>query len=155
MKSLFDETHDKKDGRLILSQFFHDLGIILHFQDDKASVLYDTVILNPEWGTQAVYELLKRENNPIKEKLGKFNFDDLETIWRDDRYQGKYRQLLELMKRFKLCYELPSGTYIAPQLLDQNSPNYVWNTNNNLKFRYHYDFMPKGILSRFIVEMHS
>ena len=47
-QTLFDKTNDNKDGRLRLSQFFHDLGIILHFQDDKASVLYDTVILNPE-----------------------------------------------------------------------------------------------------------
>ncbi len=124
-QTLFDESNNNKDGRLILSQFFHDLGIILHFQDDKASPLYDTVILNPEWGTQAVYELLKRQNNPIKEKLGKFNFDDLETIWSDSRYQGKHRELLELMKRFKLCYQLPNKTdktYIAPQLLDQNPP---------------------------------
>ncbi len=149
-----DNNNTIKDARLRLSQFFHDLGIILHFQDNKASVLYDTVILNPEWGTQAVYELLKREDNPIKKKLGKFRFTDLEMIWSDNRYQGKHRELLELMKRFKLCYELPNQTYIAPQLLNTNPPKYDWNNENNLNLRYCYDFMPKGIISRFIVEMH-
>ncbi|MGB5771310.1 MAG: COR domain-containing protein, partial [Crocosphaera sp.] len=149
-----DNNNKIKYARLRLSQFFHDLGIILHFQDNKASVLYDTVILNPEWGTQAVYELLKRENNPIKEKLGKFTFTDLEKIWSDNRYQGKHTELLELMKRFKLCYELPAQTYIAPQLLNPNPPKYDWNNENNLKLRYCYDFMPKGIISHFIVEMH-
>jgi internalin A len=144
------------DGRLKLSQFFHDLGIILHFQDNEASLLYDTVILKPQWITQAVYELLKRENNPIKQNFGKFTYADLKTIWNNKRYKGKYRELLELMKRFKLCYELPDKTYIAPQLLEDKRPlEYHWDNTNNLKLRYRYDFMPKGILSRFIVEMNS
>ncbi|MGK7954368.1 MAG: COR domain-containing protein [Crocosphaera sp.] len=143
------------DSRLRLSQFFHDLGVILHFQDDEASLLYDTVILNPEWGTQAVYELLKRENNPIKNKFGKFTYTDLKIIWSDERYQGKHRELIELMKRFKLCYELPDKTYISPQLLEDKKATYTWDNNENLKLRYHYEFMPKGILSRFIVEMNS
>ncbi len=147
------------DGRLILSQFLHDLGIILHFQDEEESPLYKTVILNPTWGTQAVYELLKKENNPVKNNLGKFTFQDLKIIWSDGRYNGKYRELLELMKRFKLCYQLPNvkpNIYIAPQLLNTNAPNpkYDWNPQDNLRLNYHYEFMPKGILSRFIVEMH-
>ncbi len=150
-----DKNSTIMDSRLRLSQFFHDLGIILHFQDDEASLLYDTVILNPEWGTQAVYALLKRENNPIKNKFGKFTYGDLKTIWSDERYKGKYRELLELMKRFKLCYELPGKNYIAPQLLEDKKPTYTWDNKHNLKLRYHYDFMPKGILSRFIVEMNS
>ncbi|HAC65979.1 MAG TPA: hypothetical protein DCF68_21215 [Cyanothece sp. UBA12306] len=79
---------------------------------------------------------------------------DLKIIWQDDRYKGKYRELLELMKRFKLCYELPNQTYIAPQLLNTNAPEYEWNDNQNLQLRYQYEFMPKGIISRFIVEMH-
>nr|WP_300501973.1 COR domain-containing protein [Crocosphaera sp.] len=78
----------------------------------------------------------------------------IKTIWSNERYQGKYRELLELMKRFKLCYELPNKTYIAPQLLeDKKPPHYHWDNKDNLRLRYRYDFMPKGILSRFIVEM--
>ena len=65
------------DSRLRLSQFFHELGVILHFQDDEASLLYNTIILNPEWATKAVYALLKIEDNPIKEKFGKFTYADL------------------------------------------------------------------------------
>ena len=63
------------------------------------------------------------------------------------------------MKRFKLCYELPEKQgkpieYIAPQLLDTNQPDYEWNDTDNLRLRYEYEFMPKGIITRFIVEMH-
>lgn len=66
-------------------------------------------------------------------------------------------ELLQLMIKFKLCYEIPSrpGTYIAPQLLSTNQPDFNWDESNNLILRYTYDFMPKGILTRFIVEMHS
>ncbi|MGB7443825.1 MAG: COR domain-containing protein, partial [Coleofasciculaceae cyanobacterium] len=65
-------------------------------------------------------------------------------------------ELLQLMMRFKLCYPLPNhpNRYISPQLLDINQPDYDWDESDNLILRYQYDFMPKGIISRFIVETH-
>ena len=58
--------------------------------------------------------------------------------------------------KFKLCYEIPGspGNFIAPQLLSENQPDYTWDETDNLILRYTYEFMPKGILTRFIVEMH-
>jgi hypothetical protein len=67
-------------------------------------------------------------------------------------------ELLQLMKEFKVCYEIPHhrGNYIAPHLLQKDPPNYNWDTSQNLILRYRYKiFMPMGILSRFIVEMHQ
>ena len=60
------------------------------------------------------------------------------------------------MIKFQLCYEIPgtSGNYIAPQLLTENQPDYNWNEANNLILQYEYEFMPKGIITRFIVAMH-
>jgi hypothetical protein len=60
------------------------------------------------------------------------------------------------MMKFKLCYEIPTqkGTYIAPQLLTENQPDYRWDAQENLLLRYTYEFMPKGILTQFIVVMH-
>ena len=65
-------------------------------------------------------------------------------------------ELLRLMMNFKLGYEIPSqaGNYIAPQLLSAEQPEYNWDEENNLLLRYEYEFMPKGILTRFIVETH-
>jgi hypothetical protein len=143
------------DGRLVLSQYFHDLGSILHFQEDQTSPLYKTVILKPKWGTDAAYKVL--DNNQVKQNLGKFTTTELKQIWQDAEYQNMQAELLELMLKFKLCYPLPNAknTYIAPQLLDANQPKYIWNDSNNLLLRYEYDFMPRGILTRFIVEMHK
>ncbi|WP_138497971.1 COR domain-containing protein [Nostoc sp. PA-18-2419] len=66
-------------------------------------------------------------------------------------------ELLRLMINFKLCYEIPRslGKYIAPQLLSANQPSYDWNETNNLILRYTYEFMPKGIITQFIVVMHE
>ncbi|MGK7954369.1 MAG: COR domain-containing protein [Crocosphaera sp.] len=146
------ETGFKQDkDSLQLSQFLHVLGVILHFQDNL--ILSETVILKPEWGTDAVYKVL--DNTTVKQNFGKFTNDDLRNIWSDKQYTRMLPNLLELMMKFKLCYKLPGSesTYIAPQLLDYNQPNYNWNDNNNLLLRYKYDFMPKGIITRFIVEM--
>ena len=148
------KQNNATDGRLVLSQYFHDLGSILHFQEDQTSPLYKTVILKPKWGTDAAYKVL--DNNQVKQNLGKFTTTELKQIWQDAEYRNMQSELLELMLKFKLCYPLPNAknTYIAPQLLDSNQPEYSWNERDNLLLRYDYDFMPRGILTRFIVEMH-
>ncbi|MEH1880819.1 COR domain-containing protein, partial [Nostoc sp.] len=142
---------DRKD-MLRLSNYLHDLGVCLHFQDD--STLKHCVILKPEWGTSAVYKVLDNDN--VKKKLGCFTKNALKDIWQDDEYAHMRDELLQLMMQFKLCYEIPGrpATYIAPQLLSIEKADYTWGDRNNLILRYIYDFMPKGILTRFIVETH-
>jgi hypothetical protein len=44
---------------------------------------------------------------------------------------------------------------MAPQLLSLKPPAYDWNDGDNLYLRFCYDFMPKGILTQFIVAMHE
>uniref|UniRef100_UPI0039C6FCBA COR domain-containing protein n=1 Tax=Calothrix sp. CCY 0018 TaxID=3103864 RepID=UPI0039C6FCBA len=142
---------DRKDMRR-LSSFLHDLGVCLHFQDD--STLKNYVILKPEWGTTAVYKVL--DNEIVINNLGCFSQEELADIWNDSEYNEMQDELLQLMMRFKLCYQIPNrpGHYIAPQLLNINQPDYEWDTSNNLILRYKYEFMPKGILTSFIVETH-
>ncbi len=147
-------THGFKrhEDKLQLSGYLHDLGVCLHFQDDP--VLKNWVILKPEWGTTAVYTIL--DTPAVQKALGCFTRKELTKIWADDKYSNMRDELLQLMMRFKLCYEIPHRpyTYIAPQLLSPNQPKYEWEKSNNLILRYEYVFMPKGMLTRFIVEMH-
>ncbi|WP_414553320.1 COR domain-containing protein [Anabaena sp. CCY 0017] len=147
-KNGFTNQQDK----LQLSGYLHDLGVCLHFQEDD--LLNKTVILKPTWGTDAVYKVL--DNKQVIKNLGKFDRTDLATIWHEDRYATMRPELLRLMMNFKLCYEIPScpGIYIAPQLLSPNQPEYAWDKTDNLFLNYEYEFTPKGILTRFIVEMH-
>jgi hypothetical protein len=139
---------------LDISDFLHRLGICLHFQKDP--ILRNSLILKPNWGTAAVYKIL--DNEKVKKELGQFCDTDLDNIWRESQYNNMRHELLQLMKEFKVCYEIPhhKGNYIAPHLLQKDPPNYDWDTSQNLILRYRYKiFMPKGILSRFIVEMHQ
>ncbi|RUS94677.1 hypothetical protein DSM106972_093140 [Dulcicalothrix desertica PCC 7102] len=146
-----NQLTDRKD-MLRLSRYLHDLGVCLHFQDD--STLKHYVILRPEWATTAVYKVL--DNKTVKQNLGCFTQENLVDIWQDSKYAEMRDELLQLMMRFKLCYQIPSrpGNYIAPQLLDIEQPEYYWDKFHNLVLRYKYDFMPKGILTRLIVETH-
>jgi internalin A len=143
----FTQLKDK----LQLSDYLHDLGVCLHFQND--ALLKKTVILKPSWGTAAVYKVL--DNPQVIRNLGRFNRKDLAVIWKEETYTNMHDELLQLMINFKLCYKIPdSDLYIAPQLLTTNKPDYTWDKNDNLLMRYTYEFMPKGIITRFIVEMH-
>ena len=143
----FTETKDS----LQLSGYLNDIGVILHFQDEP--LLKKTVILKPKWGTDAVYKVLD-EPNVINNK-GRFNRATLEVIWDEPEYKNMRDELLQLMMKFKLCYEIPNqkGEYIAPQLLSEKQPDYLWDGNENLFLQYRYEFMPKGILLQFIVAM--
>ncbi len=143
----------QRNDKLQLSSYLHDLGVCLHFQEDP--LLNKTVILKPKWGTDAVYKVL--DNEKVISNLGSFTRFDLANIWCEDEYATMHDELLRLMINFKLCYEIPrsQGKYIAPQLLSANQPYYEWNETNNLILRYTYEFMPKGIITQFIVAMHE
>ncbi len=138
--------------KLQLSGYLHDLGVCLHFQDDP--LLKKTVILKPSWGTDAVYKVL--DNKKVIRNLGGFNRDDLAKIWHEKKYANMQDELLQLMINFKLCYQIPgTDEYIAPQLLTKSQPHYEWDGRDNLIVRYTYEFMPKGIITQFIVAMHQ
>ncbi len=141
----------RREDKLQLSGYLHDLGICLHFQDDP--VLNRTVILKPKWGTDAVYRVL--DDHIVINNRGSFGPGDLHRIWSEEEYAPMRHELLRLMMRFQLCYQVPGEeSYIAPQLLSPTQPTYAWEERGNLVLRYEYDFMPKGLLTRLIVALH-
>jgi Leucine-rich repeat (LRR) protein len=141
----------RREDTLQLSGYLHDLGICLHFQDDP--LLKNTVVLKPSWGTDAVYRVL--DDTEVIAGRGQFTRTQLGRIWSETKYTGMQDELLRLMMKFQLCYALESDEiYIAPQLLSSDQPGYSWDPKGGLVVRYEYDFLPKGILTRFIVAMH-
>ncbi|MCU4175220.1 COR domain-containing protein [Carboxylicivirga sp. N1Y90] len=130
-----------------LARYFHDLGVFLHFHEN--SILKSTVFLKPQWATNAVYKII--DTRDVQLNNGKFSFNELSNIWHDYPIQ-KFFHLLELMKKFELCFQIiNSQDFIVPNLLPPTQPEYTWDKKINLKLEYHYDFMPAGIISRFIV----
>lgn len=139
------------DKARFLSQYYHDLGTFLHFQDHP--ILKQIIFLKPEWATNAVYRLV--DSKDVIDSYGKFSYSQLTEIWRDYP-EERHIHLIELMKRFELCFELPATqNYIVPELLNTKKPKFGWNEDSTAKFIYSYEFMPVGILTRFIARNHD
>lgn len=137
-----------------LCSFLHDLGVLLHFSDDL--ILSKYVIVNHEWVTEAVYRLL--DDEIILDKKGRFSNDDIKRIWANSKFKDMQGELLALMKnaKFDLCFSVSINEYLAPQMLPVDEVEFEWDSNpETLKFEYGYVFMPKGILTRFIVKSHT
>lgn len=133
-----------------LTDYLHDLGDILLYKDDP--VLRNTMILNPEWLTKAFYKLI--DNEDIQMSNGTFSLKDIYNIWDHNEYPPeKHYELIRLMERFEICFNLLStDNYIIPELLSPE-PNFNYDNiikNSIIKFDYEFKFMPAGIMPRFI-----
>lgn len=131
---------------LFLSQYFHDLGVFLHFQEDN--LLRQIIFLKPEWATNAVYKIL--DSKEVILRNGEFDPELLDVILFDFE-SDKRPHIVTLMKKFELCFEVEKNNFLIPELLKPEKIEFDWEYNDNLRFEYHYDFMPAGIMARFIV----
>lgn len=136
-----------------LSDYLHDLGIILRFREDP--LLNGIVFLNPQWALDAIYKVLDhtREHNN-----GLFNRDELLCVWQKPEFYDVQDALLALMLKFELCYRTNDSPeqYLVPSLLAKDVPDgFGWEKTNSVCLYYEYDFMPKGIISRLIVRLNT
>lgn len=140
----------------ILLEFLNDLGIVLHFRDLD---LFDTHVLEPRWVTEAVYKIINSKELAMSKGL--LPLTSLSHILKPsgprDRFYPKDRfpYIINLMKKFELCYELDSSTMLVPQLLDVQKPQIDFNYDASLRFFIQYDFLPKSVIPRFIVNMRT
>lgn len=144
----------ERESALILSSVLHKVGDCLHYQ--KSELLKQYIILKNEWATEAVYKILD-DKVVAEEKCGFFNSCDLERIWNSPEYQDMRPQLLELMKQFKLAYQLPGKEeFVTPPLLPPGRPvNFEWPQGDSLELYIEYEFIPKALLTQFIVTRHA
>ncbi|MEO1384732.1 MAG: COR domain-containing protein, partial [Bacteroidota bacterium] len=68
---------EKEQDQLVLSQYLHDLGIMLHFQHDAA--LIEFIILQPQWAVNAIYDILSDQE--IEKSEGQFTQKWLYNRW--------------------------------------------------------------------------
>jgi small GTP-binding protein len=140
----------------ILAQYLNDLGVVVYFADLE---LNDTHVLEPRWITEAVYKIINAEQLAIKK--GVLCLQELAEILKPvtaEDYQyplEKHRHIIELMKKFELCYELDKRHILIPDLLDIQEPDFSFADKQPLRFRLEYDFLPKSIMPRFIVKRHA
>ncbi|MCP4213091.1 MAG: hypothetical protein GY765_00475, partial [bacterium] len=139
-----------------LVDFLNDLGVILHFKD---LLLEDTHILEPRWVTEAVYKIINSKN--LNRTKGILNLSQLQEILKqktkkDYLYpRDKFQYIIQLMRKFELCYEIDSQNVLVPDLLEVQQREFQYDTHSALKFVIRYEFLPRLIMPRFIVRMHN
>ena len=150
------EGIEEKKVRDILVRFFHDLGVAIHFDTFN---LKDTYILNPRWVTSAVYQIINAPG--LAKANGILNLKDLPSILKpkdskDFTYPAsKHPYIINLMKKFELCFQMDDERVLVPDLLSKNSPDYEVEKEDVLRLRIAYDFLPRVVIPRFIVKRHK
>lgn len=144
------------DAQEALAGHLHNLGVILNYRDDPR--LQDTHVLNPHWVTSGIYKLINSAK--LEQQKGEISLAELPEVLDPKEYPaGMRRFVLDLMKKFELCFSFPDDDtrYLVPELLDKQEPDETapFKPAECLNFQYHYPVLPEGLLPRFIVRTHS
>lgn len=160
-----DNEVAEEGQRDLLLQFLHDLGVMLHF---KRFDLKKYQILEPKWITEAVYKIINSAK--LAGDRGILNKNDLEYILNEEAFDEEcydfklegvtYRldeqdYIISLMEEFKLCYSLDAEHVMVPDLLPKEQPDFSWDPEGAIAFLLEYDFFPRSVMPRFIVEMNG
>jgi len=134
-----------------LSDFLHNLGTIVHFKNVS---LYNTIIINPLWITEAAYLIFN--SNTLTRKNGVVSYSDIENIFKDYNFKyatTKIQYIIGVIMEFELLLKLGTDVYIIPSLLKINEPNLETNFKNSIKLNFTYDFLPKSLFSKVICRL--
>ncbi|MCP5119073.1 MAG: GTP-binding protein, partial [bacterium] len=148
------------DEQRALLRLLHDLGaVVAHgLERDAPSARREIALLDPNWLTGAIYTLL---NSPtVRDQQGEFSRGQVAELLDPALYSAHWHEFILGMMRdpdVGLCFQLLDSAeerYLVPEALPPNQPDYdVWPADS-LRFRYHYEFLPPGLIPRFIVQVH-
>ena len=98
-----------------LVDFLNDLGVVVHFQDFD---LQDVYVLEPKWVTEGVYKIINSDE--LARAKGILRLRQLAGILkpRKDYPRSKHRYVVDLMKKFDLCYKIDRESVLVPDLLE-------------------------------------
>ncbi|MEO8148532.1 MAG: COR domain-containing protein [Bacteroidia bacterium] len=147
-----------KDTKEILAEFLNDLGVVVHFKDLRLENLY---ILQPRWASRAAYKIIN--SSKVAENHGLLKIEWLPEIMKkegefDFEYQSyTFPYIIDLMQKFELCYPIKENReYLIPELMNIQQPTLQDHQGKILNFFFKYeDFLPRSIMTRFIVRMHE
>ncbi|MFA6561222.1 MAG: COR domain-containing protein [Verrucomicrobiia bacterium] len=137
-----------------LAESLHDLGLMLSYRKEES--LRGFGVLNPQWVTKGIYEMLN--SRTLRKACGKFTVKTFADVLSSRKYPVKlHPYLLALMRKFRLCHPLDDKGehYLIPELLTKKEPKLdaQFPPKKCLGFIYRYDAaFPEGLLPRFIVE---
>ncbi len=144
------KAHKVKDPERLLGDL-HALGVSLWYREMEE---YETLILNPEWISYGVYQIINWVNTTKQYSLTLAEFSE---VFKDNilRYpRAQHRFLFDLMKHYELAFEAEGGALIIPHLLEEDQPEHlpIFHIGDSLMLRYEVDQpLPPDTISRFIV----
>jgi small GTP-binding protein len=150
-----EKVSDDK-GMETLVEFLNDLGVVVHFEELHLQNIH---VLKPKWVTEAVYKIINSKQ--LAAEKGILKLSRLAGILKQDKkgdynYKpDKYPYIIQLMKKFELCYEIDMDTVLVPDLLEVQEPEFDFDYSDCLSFIFQYEFLPRSVMPRFIVRMHQ
>ena len=146
-----------EDNRETLVDFLHDLGVAVHFKNYILDAIH---VLDPVWVTNAVYKLIN--SRQTADRKGRLCLDCLGKILPLGlREQYSYPAhthafVIELMRKFQLCWRIGEEAVLIPQLLPVPEPEFDFDYTSALGFVLHYQsFLPPSVMPRFLVKRHG
>ena len=145
-----NEVNDEISQRTLIG-FLHDLGVVLHFQDDPR--LEALGILNPQWVTNGVYKILN--SHTLFQNKGVLTREMLNEILNLPEYPTTKRLfIVDMMRKFELCYDIePDKKFLVPDLLPKDEPQMEF--SGIPAFEYAYPVLPSSVITRFIVRINQ
>ncbi|WP_395739048.1 COR domain-containing protein [Prosthecobacter sp.] len=166
-----------------LAENLNALGVALYYGNDER--LRDTRVLNPNWAANGLYGLVRGvHRKPFQNKLGQLWQDEFPAVleeglkgmskergaviddYPEDRDGVRVHEfLLQLMQDRELGFHAGEHKnkplYLLPGLLMLDEPEpgeydvAAHIEQAQVRFRYLYELLPAGVMSRFIVRTHS
>ncbi len=146
---------NKETKQNTLVGFLNDLGSVVYFNDLS---LNDLQVLNPEWITEGIYKIINSDISALNN--GNLSIEDIGFILDKIEYMNypkdKQKYLIEIMKKFQICYNINQSSILIPDLLSVQEPSFDFDFDNSNRVVIDYgSYLPRSIFPRFVIQTHT
>lgn len=164
-----EEGLDAPNIRTWLLEWFNDLGVCFSYHQEKdgsdqPTELEEYKVLNPRWLTNAIYILINHGRNYAENgKLHRNNIRDLLQnpilgVLKDVSYtENEQKYVLDVMRKFKLSYNVSDTHEFIPALCDPNTPKKLHPTGfpKHVSYQMQYTFLPDSVIHQLMIRCYN
>lgn len=164
-----EEGLDSPNIRTWLLEWFNDLGVCFSYHQEKdrnsqPTELESYKVLNPQWLTNAIYIIINHGRDYAESgKLHRNNIRDLLKnsdlgVLKGVSYSRKEQEyVLDVMRKFKLSYQVSPTHEFIPALCDPNTPKNLHPLDYPLHASYQmkYTFLPDSVIHQLMIRCYD